>query len=285
MRKKEICMDKKDLFQIGEIAKLFHISVSSLRHYENMGLLKPEYIDPKTGYRYYSIRQFECLNTIRYLRALGTPLEQISAFLNNKNLENIRQLLENQRLEVSKKRRELEIIEKKIDNRLSQLESAVTSELDEIKIINLPPRRIAWIRNSLSVKNHLDLEFSIRQLEEHQSKAVVFLGKVGLGISEEHLKKGEYETYDRIFLILDAEDNYSGEISEIPETASAVIRYCGSHKDAPEQYAKLAEYINAHSLEIAGFSSEITMIDYAYTNDTDKFVTEIQIPVRKQVIR
>lgn len=274
-------MDKKELFQIGEIARLFHISVGTLRHYEKIGLLQPEYIDIHTGYRYYSTQQFECLNTIRYLRVLDTPLEQISVFLNNKNIDSIRQVLENQKLEISKKMNELEIIEKKIDNRLLQLESAVASEFDIIKIVNIPTKRIVWIRNSLSIKNHLDLEFSIRQLELHQNKALVFLGKVGVGISKEHLENGEYETYDRVFLILDEEDTYNGEITEIPENTSVVIRYCGSHKDAPKQYAKLVKYICENGFEVAGFSSEITMIDYAYTNDIDKFVTEIQIPIKK----
>ncbi|WP_443771021.1 MerR family DNA-binding transcriptional regulator, partial [Anaerostipes sp.] len=54
---------KEKLFQIGDVAKMFHISVGSLRHYEKEGLLQPEYIDPKSNYRYYSIRQFEVLNT------------------------------------------------------------------------------------------------------------------------------------------------------------------------------------------------------------------------------
>ncbi|WP_294375480.1 MerR family DNA-binding transcriptional regulator [uncultured Clostridium sp.] len=46
-------MDKRDLFSIGYVAKMFHISVGTLRHYERSGLLSPEYIDPHTGYRYY----------------------------------------------------------------------------------------------------------------------------------------------------------------------------------------------------------------------------------------
>lgn len=59
----------QELFSIGDVAQLFHLSVSSLRHYETIGLLTPEYTDPATGYRYYGPRQFEVLNTIRYLRA------------------------------------------------------------------------------------------------------------------------------------------------------------------------------------------------------------------------
>ena len=48
----------QELYQIGDVARLFHISVGSLRHYEQVGLLKPEYIDSLTGYRYYSTLQF-----------------------------------------------------------------------------------------------------------------------------------------------------------------------------------------------------------------------------------
>ena len=68
----------EQLFSIGDVSKLFHLSVSSLRHYEALGLLTPERVDPNTGYRSYSIRQFEVLNTIRYLRALDMPLSEIA---------------------------------------------------------------------------------------------------------------------------------------------------------------------------------------------------------------
>ncbi len=59
-------MQDKKLLQIGEVAKIFHVSMGTLRHYEQEGLLEPEYVDEKTGYRYYGVRQLEVLNTIRY---------------------------------------------------------------------------------------------------------------------------------------------------------------------------------------------------------------------------
>ena len=52
-----------------------------------------------------------------------------------------------------------------------------------------------------------------------------------------------------------------------------------SHSEAAVYYQKLMDYIHSNHLEITGFSREITMIDYGITNDTDKFVTEILIPV------
>lgn len=54
-------MSDQELLRIGEVAKIYHMSVGTLRHYEQMGLLQPEYTDPATGYRYYSVRQFEQL--------------------------------------------------------------------------------------------------------------------------------------------------------------------------------------------------------------------------------
>lgn len=274
-------MDKHKLFPIGDVAKMFHLSVGSLRHYEKIGLLLPEYIDPKTGYRYYSTRQFECLNTIRYLRILDVPLPQIGEFLKNRDIEKIRDMLYQQKEVVIKKQKELRIIEQKISNRLAQLEDAFSSEFDSAKIIKTKPRRIAWIRNNLTLNSYLDLETSIRQLVQNQKDAVVFLGKVGVGIAAERLKKGQYDSYDVVFLILDKEDDYNGQVSELPETTCVSIRFCGSHREAPAYYQKLNDYIATHNLTICGFSREITMIDYGITNDTSQFVTEIQIPVKQ----
>ena len=272
-------MDMPKLFSIGDVAKLFHISVSSLRHYENVGLLTPEHIDPDSGYRYYSTRQFEVLNTIRYLRALDLPLSEIADFLGNRDVERIEEKLRQQKEVVIAKQAELKRIERKIDNRLRTIADAKNSEFDSVKLIRKESCRIVWVRDSLEIRSFLDMETPIRKLEETQAEALVFLGKVGVGISEERLKDGCFDSYDGIFLILDEEDRYNGETMAIPETLCVSVRFHGSHAQAPEQYRKLINYIIEHKLEISGFSREITMIDYGITNDTEKFVTEISIPV------
>ena len=273
-------MERKELFQIGDVAKLFHLSEGSLRHYEKAGLLQPEYIDSETGYGYYSTRQFECLNTIRYLRVLDMPLSQIADFLKNRDVNKIREMLRQQKETVIRKQKDFQIIEKKIENRLKQLDDALSSELDTVQIVQTPIRRIAWIRNNLSIKSYLDLETSIRKLESMQKKAVVFIGKVGVGIAKEQLQKKQYSSYDMVFLILDKEDTYNGDTEELPVETCVSIRFCGSHIEAPAYYQKLEDFISNHNMIIAGFSKEITMIDYGITNDTSQFVTEIQIPIK-----
>ena len=272
-------LENKKLFQIGDVAKMFHISVGSLRHYEQAGLLKPEYTDPETGYRYYSVRQFEVLNTIRYLRVLDMPLGQIGEFLGNRDIDVIEDKLLNQKKLIKKKRRELETIERKIDHRLQHLRDARTSELNVIHLKKFPPYRTVWMKDSLRLKSYLDLEYAIRRLEENQRESLVFLGKVGVGISKDNLLAGKFGEYDQVFLLLDDEDSYEGKVEQHQEELYVSIYFCGSHSEAEIYYHKLMKYIDEHKMQVAGSSKEITMIDNGITDDPDKFVTEIRIPV------
>ena len=275
-------MEPIKLFSIGDVAKLFHLSVSSLRHYEAAGLLQPEWVDPQTGYRYYSTRQFEVLNTIRYLRALDMPLPEIADFLRDRDVGRMDEKLRLQRETVIRKQQELRRIERKIENRLQQLHTAQTCPLDTVELVEAAACRIVWMESSMKIEGYLDMETWIRKLDSSDVEAVVFLGKVGVSLSGEHLRQGRYTPYDGIFLVLDEEDNYNGEVQQLPQALCVRIRFRGSHAQAPEQYEKLTAYIAAHQMEVAGFSREITMIDYGLTNDLQKFVTEISIPARMQ---
>lgn len=271
-------MDRTNLLPIGEVSKLFHISVSSLRHYENVGLLTPAYISPDSGYRYYGTEQFEVLNTIRYLRALDMPLSEIADFLKNRDIDRIEEKLRQQKRAVLKKQQELKRIEKKIDHRLHWLMDAERVPANTVSLVQLPACRIVWVDDPLTIGASADMEAPIRRLD--RSEAVVFLGKVGLGISAEHLQKGETARYDGIFLLLDQEDIYTGETLALPETTCVRLRFRGSHAEAPAQYRRLLRHMEEHGMKISGFSREITLIDYGVTNDTEKFVTEICIPVQ-----
>lgn len=128
------------LFGIGQVAALFHLSVSTLRYYEKNGLLLPEFVNPDSGYRYYSARQFEVLNTIRYLRALDMPLPEIADFLRNREVFRMEEKLTRQKAAVRDKIEALSRIERKIDNRLQTLREAQSRPMDEIFRVTLP----AW---------------------------------------------------------------------------------------------------------------------------------------------
>lgn len=271
---------REGLFRIGEVARLFHISVATLRHYESIGLLEPEFIDMETGYRYYSIRQFECLHTICYLKVLDFSLEEIASFLKNRDISVIQKLLSLQKNKVEAKIRELERIERKIENRQAQLDDAISSKLEVIGRRVLPEGRMAVLKSDLKPYSYLDLEISIRELERNETSTSVFLGKIGVGISKDKLIERRTDSYDLVFLQLDDEDEYNGSYENTEKTECVFIRFCGSHSKASPYYTRLLDYIKNNDLEITGSSREITLIDYGLTNDEERFVTEIQIPIK-----
>lgn len=244
-----------------------------------MGLIVPEYIDPDSGYRYYSARQFEVLNSIRYLRALDMSLKEIGDFLGNRDVERMEEKLLIQKKAVIARQDELKRIERKIDNRLRMIADAKNSVLDRVQFTRKSACRMVWMSDSLKIRGFLDMEAPMRKLEQEQAEALIFLGKVGVSISPENLKAERFDHYDGIFLILDEEDHFEGETIRLPETRCASIRFRGSHAEAPEQYRRLLASIHAQGLKISGFSREITMIDHGITGDANKFVTEISIPV------
>lgn len=159
---------------------------------------------------------------------------------------------------------------------------AKNSVFDTVKLIHKNKSRMVLVDSPLKINNFLDMEKPIRELDRNQKEAIVFLGKVGVGIAPENLEKELFNRYDYIFLILDEEDCFEGNATEVSETDCVSVRFRGSHNEAPEQYKKLLSYITEHNLKIIGFSREITMIDYGLTNDLNKFVTEISIPVKSE---
>lgn len=65
------------LLKIGEVADFFQISVKAVRIYEKKGIITPAYIDPESGYRYYTPDQLHQLAALLELKALGFSLDEI----------------------------------------------------------------------------------------------------------------------------------------------------------------------------------------------------------------
>lgn len=124
------------------------------------------------------------------------PLSEIADFLQNKDVELIEEKLRQQKETVVAKQQELKRIERKIDNRLKQLWDVQNSVFDTVRLISVPSCRIVWVQTSLTIRGFLDMETSIRELEQSQAEAVAFLGKVGGGISEDNQLKMVYPKTD-----------------------------------------------------------------------------------------
>ena len=92
----------EELYSIGETAKLNHVSVKSLRHYDEIGLLKPRHIDPDTGYRYYSYNQFSFIDKIKRYKNIGMTLMELKDLFQGQDLEQLALFLEEQRQRLDK---------------------------------------------------------------------------------------------------------------------------------------------------------------------------------------
>jgi effector-binding domain-containing protein len=269
--------DKKALLTIGEMARLFHMNIRTLRYYDELGILKPEYVNQDTNYRYYSTNQFERLNTIKYLRALDVPLERISNFFEQKDVDTILSIFMEQHESVLKKQKELAQIEKKIANRMEQIKTALSASFGEIEIKHIPQREIVLLEKKFTLAD--DIELLIRDLsKEHCLDDAIFLGKVGVSVSRQDLIEEQFTHFSSIFVVVEAEDGFKEKDSVLPEGTYATIQYKGTHEAALPYYALLIKFLKDSGFEITGDSVEITIIDSGMTNDSNQFVTELQIP-------
>lgn len=273
-------MDARALYTIGEVAKLFHMNIRTLRYYDQLGILKPEFINDETNYRYYSTDQFERLNTIRYLRALDVPLAKIAGFFEVKDANATLEMFIDQRETVREKQEQLRKIESKITRRIEQLETAIAAEPGKIIVKTLPKRRVVTFEKTFTYQE--DLEPLIRNIsKEHALDDAIFLGKVGTAVSKQDLEKGRFSNYSSIFVIVEPEDEVEYCDDILKAGSYATVQFLGTHKDAPPYYKQLKKYLQKEGHKIAGDSVEITTIDAGMTNDTSKFVTELQIPYQK----
>ena len=282
----------KQYFKIGEIAELFDLNIRTLRYYDQIDLVKPEFTDPSSGYRYYSTAQFEPLNTIRYLRDLGMSLDDIRSFLRGRDTGAMQDMMRAQLEEVNRRQRDLDLIRRKLQTRLAQIEKATTGPQGTVEFHRFDARQAVRLRYSLAPDT--DLEYPIRLLAKDIGVRGVFLGMVGLSISRQRLESAEFDNYDSIFLLLDGEtpSDRRGTADDLrPAGASrrtefaagdyAVLRFRGTHAAAAGHYQTLHDEIRRKGYKICGDSLEITLIDYGLTCDPENFVTELQIPVRK----
>lgn len=83
----------KTLFSIGEVSKIYGLSVQALRHYHKIGLVVPSHIAEDTGYRSYTFDQFQFISRLKYLQSLGLCLEEIKTILTDGDAVKFKEVL------------------------------------------------------------------------------------------------------------------------------------------------------------------------------------------------
>ena len=271
----------KEFFTIGEVSKLFDINKKTLRYYDEIDLFKPSFVNENNKYRYYTLDQFQYLETIKYLKELGLSLDKIKHHLNNINNEEVIKSLEEQDKFINQKISELQLIKHKINNKIEQIKNSTRSDLiNIIREVEFEERQALRFRNS--IKTDYDIELSLRKLTKmSDSKIFLTYGLVGISIAKEDLLKGLFNEYKSIFVMIEEEKYDKKLIKTFPKGTYICIRFKGIHKDAPPYYEKLINYINKQGYEILDDSLEMELTDPSLSLSDEEVIMELQILVKK----
>ena len=77
---------------IGKVSKLKNVSIKSLRYYDQIGILKPAFVNTETNYRYYTKEQLYLLDAITVCIKLGIPLKDLNNYVESSSI-NLQKLL------------------------------------------------------------------------------------------------------------------------------------------------------------------------------------------------
>ncbi|WP_433789089.1 MerR family transcriptional regulator [Actinoplanes sp. CA-252034] len=89
-------MNGDDLLNIGAFASATGLTIPALRHYDEIGLIRPARVDPGTGYRRYRRDQIDGARLVCGLRAMGVPVDEVRAVV-GRPAEHVRPALDSHR--------------------------------------------------------------------------------------------------------------------------------------------------------------------------------------------
>ena len=158
----------KDLYSIGEVAKIMGVSIQTLRYYSSINLLQPKYTNPATGYRYYSVNQLHFIDRIKYLQKLGLSLDEIKKVMLDNNIPELLSLLEKHK--------------KRCLNEISKLHDVIDS--------------IEWYKNYFTYVNdeNINDNFYSLHIEKRYLLAIPYTDKTN---EETHLELHELKNSDK----------------------------------------------------------------------------------------
>lgn len=137
-----------ELLSIGRFSRLSGLTVKALRHYDEIGLLRPTRVDDATGYRYYSLAQARDAEAIRRLRSLEVPLDEVAGLLQADDAL-LRQRLAVHRARIEGRAVETQRILAELDQLIDGKEKLVpdaTPTESKLEVIDVPDRQVLFAR-------------------------------------------------------------------------------------------------------------------------------------------
>jgi DNA-binding transcriptional MerR regulator/effector-binding domain-containing protein len=274
------------MLTIGEFSNICRVSTKTLRYYAEIGLILPDEINPKNGYRYYSIDQLERMLLINRLKDYCFSLEEIKLILDSEEQidEVLFTALNKKKKEIAVKVQKFEDIMHQIDSDISNLRNgkSIMSYMEsiDVRLVEIPMMYLLSIR-----KNVLEHEFSeeygtcfgqlFRKMEEKKLTAaappmVLFHGDeyTPFGLDTEFaIPIKEYATGTRDFC---------------PGLCLKTVVQ-GSYLQLSSVYARQIEWAEREGYENSNALYEVYVTDPTEVSKESELVTEVYYPVKKRV--
>ena len=271
------------MLKIGEFSKLSRISIRMLRHYDEIGLLRPVRIDAFTGYRYYGEDQLPLAGRIAALRDMGFGLSAISDILACGDDPSALECL------LACREGELRDQQREVERQLRMLESLRRSLREEKQIMQynvnlktIPARNAACVRQILP---RYDCEGVLWDtLMRETAPLYIVDGDPCICCAVFH--DGEYKEAD---VDVEVQKSVKGSYPDtehvrfktLPAVTEASATYRGGYQFIGEVSAAVAAWIRDNGYSLCGPAFYIYHVSPHETQNPDEFVTEICLPVEK----
>ncbi|MBV9582531.1 MAG: MerR family transcriptional regulator [Chloroflexi bacterium] len=263
---------------IGDFSRATLLSVKTLRHYHEVGLLEPADVDPATGRRRYSAEQIPTAQVIRRFRALEMPLDDIRAVLGAPDPGRRTELIAGhlERLEAALDRTSLAL--QSLRDLLQPSGAAVQANIEHRRIEATPAAGI----HATVETDDLVLWFEGAFGELYACLAAQHASPDGPGGGVYANELFTHEQGDAtVFVPCRANVRPSGRVEPIvvPAAEVAVTTHHGHHSEADRAYGSLAAHVASHALGVAGPIREYYLVGRRHTDDATRWRTEICWPI------
>lgn len=272
--------------KIGEFARIGQVSVSALRYYDEVGLLRPAEVDRWTGYRYYAFDQLGMLNRILALKDLGLSLDQIRAMLGEElPADEIKGMLRLKRAELQSQAQEIKERLARVEARIEQIE--MEGKMPDYEVILKPvaPVRVALVRDVIPSMDIVTPTFN-RLFDEAGEYVMRNGGQFsGPGIALWYADPDVQPTNIEVGAAMPTESALPGServhIEDLPgaDTMACAVHH-GSFATLMGAYGAIGRWLEQAGYKVVGPTREV-YLEYERNGDQSKYVTEVQFPVAK----
>lgn len=272
------------MFGIGAFARVAQVSVRTLRHYDDIGLLPPACVDPQTGYRWYRADQLERLNRILALRDLGLPLSEVRKVADDEvSPDELRGMLRLRQAE-SRERMAAEAERlARVEARLRQIEREGRIGSYDVVVKALEPRHVALVDTTAPSFGNATLGPIFDRLF---GALLEELERTGVAAAGPHIAL--YEPSDDPDAPITVMASVPIEANEVtsdlvrvvdlpPVDRAAATIHRGSMARVEDGYQALMRWADETGEQIDGFSREIYL---DISGDPETWVTELQFVLR-----